>query len=380
EAHRNLGRALYESGALIEARAEFETAILQRESDAAKAGLSSGIRTTQMRAATRKIGEGEGLETGAYRIADSQTRKMNEDELSAITDGGTALLGSPVREAPSREAGDAITATSHLAPQPPAPRQYPEAHLDLGRLLYDLGNSGPAIEEFRTAIEQRGGRFPRAHYELGRALIRAGKYTEAMAELRTAIEQQGGVFPEAHFQIGLLQSRQGNSGAAIEAFHTAVEQSGGIYPEAYYQIGSAHIRSRNTESAVEAYRKAIEQRGGYYPEAHQDLGRVLYSIGDLEAANEEYSIAVRQRGPRVAEGDAAANRNGQSATSEVEQSRRSEAIVEELETALRQAPAAADSGKPAATAARADSEPGVLPELEQTGERKNRSALEAEGD
>jgi hypothetical protein len=101
---------------------------------------------------------------------------------------------------------------------------------------------------------------------------------------------------------------------------------------------------------VEAYRKAIEQRGGYYPEAHQDLGRVLYSIGNLEAANEEYSIAVRQRSPHQAKSGNGTEQIAQTATTESKRARR-KAIVGELETALRQAPAATDTGKGAATAA-----------------------------
>jgi tetratricopeptide (TPR) repeat protein len=99
------------------------------------------------------------------------------------------------------------------------------------------------------------------------------------------------------------------------------------------------------KAALEAYRKAIEQRGGFYPEAHQDLGRVMYSMGDLEAANEEYSIAVRQRSPHQAE--AAAEREAHAAPGKSRKSRRTEVTAEELGTALRQAPAAADAGRSA---------------------------------
>ena len=168
--------------------------------------------------------------------------------------------------------------------------------------------------------------------------------------MKKAIEQQGGVFPEAHFQMGLLLSRQGDPDSALDSYQMAIKQSGGVYPEAYYHMGMAHVRMRNPEAAVKAYRKAIEQRGGYYPEAHQDLGRVLYSMGDLEAANEEYSIAVRQRTPRQAETGNGAEQNAQAAATESKRARR-KAIAGELETALRQAPAATDTGKGAATAA-----------------------------
>ena len=98
------------------------------------------------------------------------------------------------------------------------------------------------------------------------------------------------------------------------------------------------------KAALEAYRKAIEQRGGFYPEAHQDLGRVMYSMGDLEAANEEYSIAVRQRSPQA---EAAAEREAHAAPGKSRKSRRTEVTAEELGTALRQTPAAADAGRSA---------------------------------
>ena len=84
---------------------------------------------------------------------------------------------------------------------------------------------------------------------------------------------------------------------------------------------------------------------------------MLYSIGDLAAANEEYSIAVRQRTPHQAEAAAQSDTHG--ATVKAKKSRRSEA-AEELGSALRQAPAAADVGKGDAVTERA-------PALEASG-------------
>jgi len=330
EAHRNLGRALYESGALEEARSELETAIAQR------VGAASQIDAAATGGATRRLGEASG------DAADAATVRLGK--------GATVVLGSESPQsskAKGKAAGDITTiASSPALPVTPAPH-FPEAHLDLGRVLYDLGHSAEAIAQLTRAVEGRSV-FPRAHYELGRALVRAGRLAEAMTELKTAVEQQGGAFAEAHFQIGLLLSRQGDVESALDAYQIAVKQSGGIYPEAYYHMGLDHVRVRNTEAAVRAYRKAIEQRGGYYPEAHQDLGRVLYSIGDLAAANEEYSIAVRQRSPRQSE--AAAHSEAHGGAGKARKTRRTEA-AEELGAALRQAPAAADVGKSAETIA-----------------------------
>jgi tetratricopeptide (TPR) repeat protein len=167
-----------------------------------------------------------------------------------------------------------------------------------------------------------------------------------MDQLKLAITQQAGVFAEAHFQIGLLLSRQGDPHSALDAYQMAIKQSGGVYPEAYYYMGLDHVRTRNVETAVESFRKAIEQRGGYYPEAHQDLGRVLYAMGELEAANEEYSIAVRQRTARAAGSASDGGSSAQvEAASPAKSPRRKEKMTEDLGAALRQAPAAADTGR-----------------------------------
>jgi tetratricopeptide (TPR) repeat protein len=294
-----------------------------------------------------------------------ETQQFNsDDETRKITGGTRAMSEEEMHAVLGRKPGESETADlgseGRTAELPrPGPRRrrvgaatFPEAHLDLGRVLYDLGQGQDAVVEFRKAIEQRGDLFPRAHYELGRALIRAGRTGEAMAELERAIEEQSGVFPEAFFQIGQLQSRHGDQDAAVDAYQTAIKQSGGVYPEAYYCLGLSSVRSRNNEAGVKAYRTAIEQRGGFYPEAHQDLGRVLYSMGNLQGANEEYSIAVRQRNPGAGLPKTAELKTGkaQAAGSSTVRLPREDAVAEELQSGLRQAPAAADTGKGATAA------------------------------
>jgi tetratricopeptide (TPR) repeat protein len=161
EAHRNLGRALYQIGKLDLARAEFETAIRQREGDATKRPCSE-LKTEEL-----------------------TSTAIGKDSAAADT---TLQLRVP-------------------HPRPPSPRL-----TWIWDVLYDLGESDPAIVEFRT--RDCAARSVPAHYELGRALTRAGQQTEAMAELKKAIAQQGGVFAEAYFHMGLLLSRQGDSDGA----------------------------------------------------------------------------------------------------------------------------------------------------------------------
>src|SRR6185369_6136313 len=101
EAHRNLGRALYESGDLAQARKEFEMAIAQREGGAGKV---EGEKSKRRRGA------------GATEILGSVS-----DETSQAP-GDTVMIAASPRPTVSLSA-------SHPS--------FPEAHLDLGRVLYD---------------------------------------------------------------------------------------------------------------------------------------------------------------------------------------------------------------------------------------------------
>ena len=70
-------------------------------------------------------------------------------------------------------------------------------------------------------------------------------------------------------------------------------------------------------------------------------------MGELEAANEEYSIAVRQRSARAAgaggNGGTRTESDAKAAAGAVKP--RESKMTEELSAALRQAPAAADTGR-----------------------------------
>jgi tetratricopeptide (TPR) repeat protein len=97
EAHRNLGRALYESGSLDDARQELETAIAQR-AGATAAGDAPTVRLSEAAAsdgATRHLGEardergaaaGQGAEQAAARqsLADLRGRNIDAAIIAAI--------------------------------------------------------------------------------------------------------------------------------------------------------------------------------------------------------------------------------------------------------------------------------------------------------
>ena len=122
----------------------------------------------------------------------------------------------------------------------------------------DLDDLPAAVEAMRAAIEQRRSPFPQAHFELGRALFGLGQLEEAIAEARAAVKQQP-VYPEAHYELGRALARQGDLKEAIESYRTGIAQRE-HFPWAYHKLGVALARSGNLDEAVEAYRKAIEQK------------------------------------------------------------------------------------------------------------------------
>jgi eukaryotic-like serine/threonine-protein kinase len=172
---------------------------------------------------------------------------------------------------------------------------FPEAHNRLGRALIFNGEFQAAAEEFRTAIEQRGGSYPVAQYNLGFALQQRGRFEEAVAAYRGAIDSNGGHYPDAYYQIGgaLLQVN-GRAAEAAEALRKAIEQNKGQDPEAYLKLGIAHAQQKDYAGAEAAFREAINQRGGEFSYGHYYLGLLYNDMGRLDDAVKEFDTYLEQ--------------------------------------------------------------------------------------
>jgi serine/threonine-protein kinase len=172
---------------------------------------------------------------------------------------------------------------------------FPEAHNRLGRALMRKGQFREAESEFRTAVEQRGGRFPVAQFNLGFVLQQQHEGERAVEAYRAAAEQNGGDYPDAFYQIGtVLLETPGRASDAAEAFRKAIEQNEGRDPEAHYRLAVALLQQNDYAGAEAAFREAIEQRGGDFAFAHYNLGLLYQKTGRTEDAIKEFETYLQQ--------------------------------------------------------------------------------------
>ncbi|HEX8722473.1 MAG TPA: protein kinase [Pyrinomonadaceae bacterium] len=174
---------------------------------------------------------------------------------------------------------------------------FPAAHNRLGRALMRKGQFGAAADEFRTAVEQRGGRYPTAQYNLGFVLQQQRENEEAVAAYRAAAEQSGGNYPDAFYQMGSILLETGKAQEAADAFRKAIEQNDGRDPEAHYRLGSALAMQKDYAGAESAFREALNQRGGDFAYAHYNLGLLYEQTGRVDEAVKEFE-AYLQQAPR----------------------------------------------------------------------------------
>jgi serine/threonine protein kinase/tetratricopeptide (TPR) repeat protein len=172
---------------------------------------------------------------------------------------------------------------------------FPSAHNRLGHALMLKGQFPAAAEEFRTAVNQRGGNYPTAQYNLGFVLQQQRDNDKAVAAYRDAINSGGGTYPDAFYQIGsILLETPGRAGEAAEAFRKAIEQNNGRDPEAYYRLGFALVQQKDYAGAESAFREAVNQRGGDFAFAHYNLGLLYQQTGRIDDAIAEFETFLQQ--------------------------------------------------------------------------------------
>ncbi|MDT7687502.1 MAG: eukaryotic-like serine/threonine-protein kinase [Acidobacteriota bacterium] len=171
---------------------------------------------------------------------------------------------------------------------------FPAAHNRLGRALLFKGQDVAASEEFRKAVEQRGGNYPTAQYNLGFALQQQGERERALEAYRGAIESRGGSYADAFYQIGGILYDEGHWPESAEAFRKAIEQNGGRDPEAFYRLGVSLVQQKDYAGAESAFREAVNQRGGDFAFAHYNLGLLYEQLDRVDDAIREFETYVQQ--------------------------------------------------------------------------------------
>ena len=221
----------------------------------------------------------------------------------------------------------------------------PIGFYNLGNTFARLGESDAAIAAYRTAIEQRNGRYSRAYNNLGVVLLRSGRWDEAYDALLSALKLESFRYAEASYNLGRvyaargqydLASREWRRALAVNPQHDAAAQAlarsgseerivvASSQPKAnnrsepkkstaaaslapapkvltldemsfdYLQRArSASERGKMTE-AVDNFQRVLKRQDGYFPPANLELSYALLNLKRYdEAINNLVAVSTR---------------------------------------------------------------------------------------
>ncbi|HEU0254121.1 MAG TPA: tetratricopeptide repeat protein [Pyrinomonadaceae bacterium] len=98
----------------------------------------------------------------------------------------------------------------------------PIGFYNLGNSYARLGETDAAISAYRTAIEQRKGRYSRALNNLGVLLLRIGRWDEAYNAFASALKIESFRYAEASYNLGRLYSARGQNDLAVREWRRAL--------------------------------------------------------------------------------------------------------------------------------------------------------------
>src|SRR5829696_1858812 len=127
----------------------------------------------------------------------------------------------------------------------------PPGFYNLGNSFARLGDSESAIAAYRTAIEQRKGRYSRAYNNLGVVLLRAGRWDDAYDSLLSALKLESFRYAEASYNLGRVYTARGQNDLAAREWRRALA----VDPE-HDAAAQALAHARNEERIVVASQPA----------------------------------------------------------------------------------------------------------------------------
>ena len=143
---------------------------------------------------------------------------------------------------------------------------YPAAHVGLARVLLDLNQYQPALNEIDAARRTRPV-YAEASAVEGRINREAAFTDEAISSFRRAIREARGFQPEAHVGLARVLEDKGQYAEAIAEFRKAIDQLSDSEPVIYQLLGAAYEKQQQYKEAVSAYEKylALAPNGSLAP-------------------------------------------------------------------------------------------------------------------
>ena len=127
----------------------------------------------------------------------------------------------------------------------------PIGFYNLGNTFARLGEQEPAIAAYRTAIEQRKGRYSRAYNNLGVLLLRTGRWDEAQEALLSALKLESFRYAEASYNLGRVYAAKGQNDLAAREWRRAL-----VVDPQHDAATQAIARGRTDETIIVAAKPA----------------------------------------------------------------------------------------------------------------------------
>jgi len=199
----------------------------------------------------------------------------------------------------------------------------PIGFFNLGNSFARLGEPESAIAAYRTAIEQRKGRYSRAYNNLGVLLLRTGRWDESQEALLSALKLESFRYAEASYNLGRVYAARGQNdlaarewrrALAVDPKHDAARQelarvgsnetvvvasnpvarrstAASSRPFELDQVSYEYLQraragsehGKNSE-AVDNYRRLLNRNNGYFAPANLELSYALVSLKQYDEA------------------------------------------------------------------------------------------------
>jgi len=143
---------------------------------------------------------------------------------------------------------------------------FPTAHVGLARVLLDLNQYQPALNEIEAARRARPA-YAEASAVEGRINREAAFTDEAIKSFRRSIREARGFQPEAHVGLARVMEDKGQYDEAILEFRKAIDQLSDSEPVIYQLLGAAYERQQKYKEALAAYEQylALAPNGSLAP-------------------------------------------------------------------------------------------------------------------
>lgn len=164
-----------------------------------------------------------------------------------------------------------------------------EAHLLLGEARDNNFDKEGAIQEFKLAIEASGlTPLPDAHFELGYVLWKLQRFDDAESEFQKELERDSTHAPSTYY-LGNIALERGDWSRALPL----LEKASGAIPESFsvhYDFGKALLQAGQAERAIEEFKKAIDLNPKDST-VHYQLGQVFKRLKREDEARREFAKA-----------------------------------------------------------------------------------------